>query len=88
MDINKGSDTENSTDEEMEDEKGANSGPTPNPEEDKNDYIDRCMIYPSMVGSYPNESERRSACASLWENSDIKSEDDEVVVVLEDEDDE
>jgi ATP-dependent Clp protease protease subunit len=44
--------------------------PSPRPDEDKDDFIDRCMGDDVMTEEYPDESQRRAVCEKQWESDD------------------
>ena len=43
--------------------------PKPHKEEEKDDFIDRCMGDEVMVEEYPDESQRRAICETQWDES-------------------
>jgi len=40
--------------------------PKPNPNEQKTDYLQRCMSDDNMLSEYPEESQRYAVCNSYW----------------------
>ncbi len=40
--------------------------PTPNPGEQRKDYIPRCMNYPEMKEKHPDVKQRVAVCYGLW----------------------
>lgn len=54
--------------------------PKPHKEEEKDDFIDRCMGDEVMVEEYPDESQRRAVCETQWDES--KEEDKAAIVGL------
>ena len=45
-------------------------GPIPHEGEAQAEFMDRCHLDPAMIGDYPTEADRRTACASLWSSKD------------------
>lgn len=44
--------------------------PKPQPDEEKDDFIIRCMGDDTMVEEYPEEDQRRAVCETQWEEKD------------------
>lgn len=47
--------------------------PKPRKNEDKDDFIDRCMSDDTMNEEYPDQDQRRAVCETQWEKDDMKS---------------
>ena len=43
--------------------------PTPNPNEDKKDFIQRCMTNDKMVSEYENTNQRLAVCSTSYEEN-------------------
>jgi hypothetical protein len=41
--------------------------PTPNPNEDKKDFVQRCMSDDKMVSEYENTEQRLAVCSTTYE---------------------
>ena len=54
--------------------------PNPHKEEEKDDFIDRCMGDEVMDEEYPDESQRRAVCETQWDES--KEEDKAAIIGL------
>jgi len=40
--------------------------PTPNPEETKDEFIQRCIANPTMNSEYPDNAQRYAVCQAQW----------------------
>jgi len=49
--------------------------PTPQKDETKQEFIERCMSNDTMVKEYPNEGQRYAICLTQWRNKN-KNKDD------------
>ena len=47
--------------------------PTPNPSEEREAFIGRCMGNPTMNADFPDESQRAAVCYAQWRDSKIES---------------
>jgi len=41
--------------------------PTPEKDEEQDDFIGRCMVSGTMTSEYPDESQRAAVCMAQWE---------------------
>lgn len=48
--------------------------PTPSPDEEKDDFIQRCMGDDTMNDDFPDQSQRRAVCERQWEDKDSRAE--------------
>lgn len=44
--------------------------PTPNKDEDKDDFVDRCMADDAMNREFDDVRQRRAVCESQWDQKD------------------
>jgi len=49
--------------------------PTPQKDETKQEFIERCMSNDTMVKEYPNKGQRYAICLTQWRNKN-KNKDD------------
>lgn len=42
--------------------------PQPRPDEEREEFLDRCMGDPTMVDEFPDSSQRFAVCVSQWES--------------------
>ena len=49
--------------------------PTPNPNEEKKEFIQRCMENETMVSEYKNTDQRLAICSTSYEENLKKDED-------------
>ena len=47
--------------------------PTPNPNEQKKEFIQRCMENETMVSEYKNTDQRLAVCSTSYEENQIKN---------------
>lgn len=47
--------------------------PTPQKNEKKTDYVNRCMSYDEMVQKHPDEKQRYAICNSMWQQHKTKA---------------
>ncbi len=43
--------------------------PKPNEDEDKADFMERCMSNPTMNEEYPENAQRFAVCQGLWDDN-------------------
>jgi hypothetical protein len=48
--------------------------PKPNPNEQKKDFVQRCMSNDTMVSEYKNTDQRLAVCSTVFEDSKNKVE--------------
>ena len=51
--------------------------PTPNKNEEKQEFLERCMSNNKMKEEFPNNSNRYAVCNTKWEEKEEGEEDEE-----------
>jgi len=50
--------------------------PSPNPEEQQDDFVARCMGHDAMNQEYPDQTQRAAVCYSQWQRHHVRANQD------------